>query len=87
MEKNVIDLLGDNFCLPNSIPPFADPSANGCKIIHGVSYASATSGIIYDTGLQLVMFDLLLLFYYGKRFIFAPNIFTEAFISPYCFFG
>ncbi|XP_022972885.1 GDSL esterase/lipase At4g16230-like [Cucurbita maxima] len=48
--KNVIDLLGDYFHLPSPIPPFADPSTKGKKIVHGVNYASGGSGILDNTG-------------------------------------
>lgn len=55
--KNVIDLLGDHLKLPSLIPPFADPSTEGRKIVHGVNYASGASGILDDTGLLAVRFS------------------------------
>ncbi|KAK1554017.1 hypothetical protein Q3G72_006694 [Acer saccharum] len=48
--KNVIDLLGEKLNLPSLIPTFSDPSTKGTKILHGVNYASAASGILDDTG-------------------------------------
>ncbi|KAF5467647.1 hypothetical protein F2P56_011879 [Juglans regia] len=48
--KNVVDLLGDHLKLPSLIPVFTDPSTKGSKIVHGVNYASASSGILDDTG-------------------------------------
>ncbi|KAF5467644.1 hypothetical protein F2P56_011876, partial [Juglans regia] len=48
--KNVVDLLGDHLKLPSFIPVFTDPSTKGSKIVHGVNYASASSGILDDTG-------------------------------------
>ncbi|KAK6938486.1 GDSL lipase/esterase [Dillenia turbinata] len=47
--KNVIDLLGDHLRL-TLLPPFTDPATKGDKILHGVDYASAASGILDDTG-------------------------------------
>ncbi|KAF9670666.1 hypothetical protein SADUNF_Sadunf13G0092500 [Salix dunnii] len=47
--KNVIDLLCDQLKLP-LVPVFNDPSTQGRKIIHGVNYASGSSGILDDTG-------------------------------------
>ncbi|KAJ8760647.1 hypothetical protein K2173_015314 [Erythroxylum novogranatense] len=47
--KNVIDILGGHLKLP-LIPVFADPSTKGSKIVHGVNYASAASGILDETG-------------------------------------
>lgn len=52
--KNVIDLLGEQLQLPGLIPPFADPSTKGSKIVHGVNFASGGSGILDDTGSFLV---------------------------------
>ncbi|XP_015886206.3 GDSL esterase/lipase At1g29670 [Ziziphus jujuba] len=48
--KNVIDLLCERLMLP-FIPRFADPLTRGSKIIHGVNFASAASGILDSTGL------------------------------------
>ncbi|GAV73848.1 Lipase_GDSL domain-containing protein [Cephalotus follicularis] len=48
--KNVIDLLGEQLKLPFFIPPFADPSTKGSRIVHGVNFASGGSGILDDTG-------------------------------------
>ncbi|KAL3534584.1 hypothetical protein ACH5RR_003045 [Cinchona calisaya] len=48
--KNVIDLLGELLILPTFIPPFADPTTKGSKILYGVNYASGASGILDDTG-------------------------------------
>ncbi|KAG7942790.1 hypothetical protein I3843_15G005300 [Carya illinoinensis] len=48
--KNVVDLLGDHLKLPSFIPVFTDPSTKGSRIVHGVNYASAASGILDDTG-------------------------------------
>ncbi|KAL5776483.1 hypothetical protein ACOSP7_009409 [Xanthoceras sorbifolium] len=48
--KNVIDLLGEKLKLPSLIPTFSDPSTKGTKIVHGVNFASAASGILDDTG-------------------------------------
>ncbi|XP_057973329.1 GDSL esterase/lipase At1g71250-like [Malania oleifera] len=48
--RNVVDFLGDLLHLPSLIPPFADPSTRGSRIIHGVNFASAASGILDTTG-------------------------------------
>ncbi|KAL5745624.1 hypothetical protein ACOSP7_026770 [Xanthoceras sorbifolium] len=48
--KNVIDLLGEKLKLPSLIPTFSDSSTKGTKIVHGVNFASAASGILDDTG-------------------------------------
>ncbi|KAI5668437.1 hypothetical protein M9H77_18290 [Catharanthus roseus] len=48
--KNVIDLLCELLKLPSYIPPFADPSTKGSKILHGVNFASGGSGILDNTG-------------------------------------
>ncbi|KAK6939800.1 GDSL lipase/esterase [Dillenia turbinata] len=50
--KNLIDLLGDRLRLP-LIPPFNDPATKGNEILHGVDYASGSSGILDDTGVAL----------------------------------
>lgn len=48
--RNVVDLLGEFLELPSLIPPFADPSTKGLKVINGVNFASGGSGILDDTG-------------------------------------
>ncbi|KAI6691193.1 hypothetical protein NL676_028021 [Syzygium grande] len=48
--RNVVDLLGEFLELPSLIPPFADPSTKGFKVINGVNFASGGSGILDDTG-------------------------------------
>ncbi|XVE60831.1 hypothetical protein DITRI_Ditri05aG0158200 [Diplodiscus trichospermus] len=48
--KNVIDLLGEMLEIPSFIPTFSDPSTKGSKVINGVNFASAASGILDDTG-------------------------------------
>ncbi|GAB4861410.1 hypothetical protein Ancab_036594 [Ancistrocladus abbreviatus] len=47
--KNVADVLGDYLKLP-PLPPALDPSTGGHRILHGVNYASAGSGILDSTG-------------------------------------
>ncbi|KAL9234237.1 hypothetical protein vseg_009128 [Gypsophila vaccaria] len=47
--KTVIDMIGERLGIPY-IPPFADPSAVGARIVSGVNYASAGAGILDDTG-------------------------------------
>ncbi|OMO97879.1 Lipase, GDSL [Corchorus capsularis] len=47
--KNVIDILCRLLKLP-LLPIFSDPSTKGCKVVHGVNFASASSGILDDTG-------------------------------------
>ncbi|XP_062097287.1 GDSL esterase/lipase At1g29670-like [Humulus lupulus] len=49
--KNIIDLIGEHLNLPTSIPPFKDPSTKGLKVVYGVNHASASSGILDDTGI------------------------------------
>ncbi|KAF4377196.1 hypothetical protein G4B88_009188 [Cannabis sativa] len=50
--KNIIDLLGEHLKLPiDFIPSFKDPSTKGLKIVYGVNHASASSGILDDTGI------------------------------------
>ncbi|XP_027066321.1 GDSL esterase/lipase At1g29670 [Coffea arabica] len=48
--KNVVDLLGELLKLPTFIPPFADPTTKGRRILYGVNYASGASGILDETG-------------------------------------
>ncbi|KAF8018261.1 hypothetical protein BT93_H3222 [Corymbia citriodora subsp. variegata] len=48
--RNVVDLLGEYLGLPWPIPPFANPSTKGLKVVHGVDFASGGSGILDDTG-------------------------------------
>ncbi|XP_051124057.1 GDSL esterase/lipase At1g29660-like [Andrographis paniculata] len=48
--ENIADILGKMLDLPNYIPPFNDPSTAGSRIVHGVNYGSAGSGILDETG-------------------------------------
>ncbi|MQL90586.1 hypothetical protein Taro_023192, partial [Colocasia esculenta] len=47
--RTVVDHLGELLGLP-LIPPFHNPTTEGQRILHGVNYASASSGILNDTG-------------------------------------
>ncbi|BFG40438.1 hypothetical protein CerSpe_267120 [Prunus speciosa] len=47
--RTVVDMLGNLLGLPY-VPPFADPNTNGTRILGGVNYASATAGILDETG-------------------------------------
>ncbi|KMT19946.1 hypothetical protein BVRB_1g009920 [Beta vulgaris subsp. vulgaris] len=47
--KTVIDLLGEKLAMPY-LPPFADPTAIGARIMGGINYASAGGGILDETG-------------------------------------
>ncbi|TKY68038.1 GDSL esterase/lipase [Spatholobus suberectus] len=47
--KSLIDFIGDMLGVP-SPPPFVDPSTAGARILYGVNYASAASGILDDSG-------------------------------------
>ncbi|RDX84501.1 GDSL esterase/lipase [Mucuna pruriens] len=47
--RSLIDFIGDMLGVP-SAPPFADPSTVGARILNGVNYASASSGILDDSG-------------------------------------
>ncbi|KAH7568149.1 hypothetical protein JRO89_XS07G0247800 [Xanthoceras sorbifolium] len=62
--KNVIDLLGEKLKLPSLIPTFSDPSTKGTKIVHGVNFASAASGILDDTGSLAKLYSL-----GGRKFV------------------
>lgn len=49
-----------------SPPPFLDPSTTGSKILNGVNYASASGGILDESGRHYVlthMSQLLITFY------------------------
>ncbi|KAH7557242.1 hypothetical protein JRO89_XS11G0082800 [Xanthoceras sorbifolium] len=61
--KNVIDLLGEKLKLPSLIPTFSDSSTKGTKIVHGVNFASAASGILDDTGSLAVSYSFILFIY------------------------
>lgn len=67
--KNVIDLLGEKLKLPCLIPVFSDPSTKGEKVVHGVNFASGSSGILDDTGFLAVR-RYLILFYFPLLFCF-----------------
>ncbi|CAH9091479.1 unnamed protein product [Cuscuta europaea] len=60
--KNIIDFLGEMLGLP-LIPAYADPSATGSNILKGINYASASAGILDETGQNL-----------GGRFTFSQQI-------------
>ncbi|KAJ1391172.1 SGNH hydrolase superfamily [Sesbania bispinosa] len=45
----LIDYIGDMVGVP-SPPPFANPSSTGSKILNGVNYASASGGILDESG-------------------------------------
>ncbi|KAE9593507.1 hypothetical protein Lal_00029044 [Lupinus albus] len=47
--KSFIDFIGEMLGVP-SPPPFADPATVGARILNGVNYASATSGILDESG-------------------------------------
>ncbi|KAG5013842.1 GDSL esterase/lipase At1g71250 [Glycine max] len=47
--KSLIDFIGDLLGIP-SPPPFADPSTVGTRILYGVNYASASAGILDESG-------------------------------------
>lgn len=56
-----------------SPPPFLDPSSVGSKILNGVNYASASSGILDDSGRHYVLYILVsiilnFLFYHIREF-------------------
>ncbi|KAJ1391173.1 SGNH hydrolase superfamily [Sesbania bispinosa] len=47
--NTLIDFIGDMVGVP-SPPPFANPSSTGSRILNGVNYASAASGILDESG-------------------------------------
>ncbi|XP_027356515.1 GDSL esterase/lipase At1g71250 [Abrus precatorius] len=47
--KSLVDFLGDMLGVP-SPPPFADPSTVGSRVLNGVNYASASAGILDESG-------------------------------------
>ncbi|KAK7263824.1 hypothetical protein RJT34_31421 [Clitoria ternatea] len=47
--KSLVDFIGDMLGVP-SPPPFADPSTVGSRLLNGVNYASASSGILDESG-------------------------------------
>ncbi|XXG67682.1 hypothetical protein AAC387_Pa06g0966 [Persea americana] len=49
--RTIADFLGNELGLP-LIPPFNNWKTKGLKLLHGVNYASAASGILDDTGRQ-----------------------------------
>ncbi|XP_057527161.1 GDSL esterase/lipase At1g71250-like [Amaranthus tricolor] len=46
--KTIVDLLGERFAMPY-LPPYADPTTAGPRIMAGVNYASAGAGILDET--------------------------------------
>ncbi|URD81535.1 GDSL esterase lipase [Musa troglodytarum] len=61
----VADHLGTLLGLP-LIPPFNNPNTTGSRILQGVNFASAASGILSDTGRLYNLYDL-----GGRRFLVA----------------
>ncbi|XP_043711417.1 GDSL esterase/lipase At1g71250-like [Telopea speciosissima] len=47
--RTVVDMLGEMLGLPY-VPPYADPTTSGARILGGVNYASAAAGILEETG-------------------------------------
>ncbi|QCD89030.1 zeta-carotene desaturase [Vigna unguiculata] len=47
--RSLIDFFGEMLGV-SSPPPFADPSTTGSRILNGVNYASAASGILDESG-------------------------------------
>ncbi|KVH89691.1 Lipase, GDSL [Cynara cardunculus var. scolymus] len=60
--KTIIDYLGDLLGLP-LLPAYASPDATGRSIMQGVNYASASAGILDETGRNL-----------GERFSFRQQV-------------
>ncbi|CAL5191631.1 unnamed protein product [Lathyrus oleraceus] len=47
--RSLIDFIGNMMGVP-SPPPFLDPSTTGSRILNGVNYASASGGILEESG-------------------------------------
>ncbi|KAK9110857.1 hypothetical protein Sjap_018917 [Stephania japonica] len=61
-SRTIIDLLGEKIGLPY-LPPYADPTTIGSRVVYGVNYASAAAGILDETGQH-----------YGERFSLSQQV-------------
>ncbi|PNX79053.1 GDSL esterase/lipase [Trifolium pratense] len=93
--KTIVDFLGEMVGIP-LLPPFADIIEQNIDISRGVNFASASSGILNETGRNLgerISFshqgnndyinNYLMPGFYGTSFVYNPKTFADILIENY----